>query len=45
MWENIVDPGRTQMTIWRMRVARMIKKAKDTHSAYVTLTTFLLDNS
>jgi len=45
MWENIVDPGRSQMTIWRKRVASMITRATDTHSAYVTLTAFPLDNS
>ena len=37
MWENVVKRGRTQMAIWRMRVACWIPKATDTHSEYVTL--------
>ena len=27
MWKNIVDPGRPQMTIWRMRIACWMPKA------------------
>jgi hypothetical protein len=27
MWKNIVEPGRPQMTIWRMRIACWIPKA------------------
>ena len=30
MWTNIVEPGRPQMTIWRMRIACWISKAKNT---------------
>jgi hypothetical protein len=30
MWKNIVDPGRPQMTIWRMRFACWIPKATNT---------------
>jgi hypothetical protein len=37
MWENIVERGRTQMAIWRMRVACWIPKATDTNSEYVIL--------
>ena len=37
MWKNIVEPGRPQMTIWRMRIACWIPKAKNTHSDYVIL--------
>ena len=35
--ENIVEPARTQMTIWRMRVACWIPKATNTntHSEYI----------
>jgi hypothetical protein len=35
MWENIVNPGRPQITIWRMRIACWVTKATDTHSEYV----------
>ena len=32
MLENIVEPGRPQMTIWRMRIACWIPKATNTYS-------------
>ena len=32
MWENIVEGGKTQMTIWRMRIACWIPKATKTHT-------------
>ena len=32
MWENIVEPVRPQMTIWRMRIACWIPKATNTYS-------------
>jgi hypothetical protein len=35
MWKNIVEPGRRQMTIWRMRIACWISKATNTHAQYV----------
>jgi hypothetical protein len=35
MWKNMVEPGRPQMTIWRMRTARWIIEATDTNSEYV----------
>jgi hypothetical protein len=35
LWKNTVERGRTQMAIWRMRVACWIPKATDTHSEYV----------
>jgi len=38
----IVDPGRPQMKIWRMRVACWIPKAMNTHSEYVIHITFPL---
>ena len=38
MWQNIVDPGRQQMTIWRMRIPFWIPKATNTHSQCVILT-------
>ena len=42
MWENTVEPGRPQMTIWRMRITCWIPKATNTHSEYVILITFPL---
>jgi hypothetical protein len=42
MWKNISDLGRPQMTVWRMRIACWIPKAKDTHSEYVILIAFSL---
>jgi len=35
MRENIVERGRTQLAIWRMRIACLIPKATNTHSEYV----------
>ena len=32
MWKNIVERGRPQMAIWRMRVACWIPKATNTHT-------------
>jgi hypothetical protein len=40
MWKNIGDPGRLQMTIWRMRFACRITKVTDTHSEYVNIIFF-----
>jgi len=37
MWNNSVEPNRTQMTIWRMRIAGWITEATNTHSQYVIL--------
>jgi len=31
MWKNIVERGRTQMAVWRMRIACWIPKATNTH--------------
>ena len=42
MWKNFVERGRPQMTIWRIRIACWIPKATDTHSEYVILIVFLL---
>ena len=42
MWKNIVQPGRPQMAIWRMRNACWIIKATNTHSEYVILIVFPL---
>ena len=42
MWDNIVEPGRPQMTVWCKNFACWIPKATDTHSEYVTLIAFPL---
>ena len=42
MWKNIVEWGRPQMTIGRTRIACWIPKATDTHSEYVILIAFPL---
>ena len=42
MWENNVERGRPQMTIWRMRIICWIPKATDTHSENLILTDFPL---
>jgi hypothetical protein len=38
MWKNIVKPGRPQMTIWSMRIARWIPMATNTNLEYVIVT-------
>jgi len=40
MWKIIVEPGRSQMTIWRMRFACWMSNAADTHSDYVIIIIF-----
>ena len=35
MWKNIVERGRSQMTVWRMRIACLIPKATNTHTQVV----------
>ena len=42
MWKNIVERGRPQMTIWQMRIACWIPKATNTHSQYVIVIAFPL---
>jgi hypothetical protein len=42
VWKNIVQPDRPQMTIWRIRIACLIPKAKNTQSEYVIYITVLL---
>jgi hypothetical protein len=43
-WKNVVERGRPQMTIWRMRIAccTRIPKATSTHSEYEILISFPL---
>jgi len=45
MLKNMVQPDRPQMTIWRMGIARWIIKATKTHSEYVILNSFTLQQS
>jgi hypothetical protein len=42
MYKNMVEPGRSQTTIWRMRIALLMIKATNTHSDYVIFITFSL---
>jgi hypothetical protein len=42
VWKKVGEPDRSQMTIWRMRIACWIPKATNTHSQYVTPTAFPL---
>ena len=41
-WKNIVEPGRPQLTIWRMHIACWISKATKTHLQYVIVIDFPL---
>ena len=42
MWKNTAERGRVQMTIWCMRIACWIPKVTNTHSEYVILIAFPL---
>jgi hypothetical protein len=42
MWKNILEPGRPQMTMWRMRIACWIPKAANTLTEHVILIAFSL---
>ena len=42
MWENIVERGRPQLIIWRMRIACWIPKATNAHTDSVILIAFPL---
>jgi hypothetical protein len=42
MWKNMVEPERPQITIRRMRTASWITNVTDTHSEYVILIAFPL---
>ena len=43
MWKkNIVEPDRPHMAIWRVRTACWIPNATNTHSQYITLIDFPL---
>jgi len=42
MWKNTVQPGRPRMTICRMHIVYWVPKATNTHSEYVLLIDFPL---
>jgi hypothetical protein len=42
MWKNIVERGRPQITTWHMLIACWITEATNTHSQYVILIAFPL---
>ena len=42
MWKSFVDPGRPQMIKWIKRLACWRTKATNTHTQYVILTAFPL---
>ena len=42
MWEITVEPDRPQMTIWRMRIACWVSNVANTHSQYVIIIYFPL---
>jgi len=42
MRKNVVEPDRSRMTVWRMRIAYGIPKATNTYSEDVILTAFSL---
>jgi len=42
-WKNMVERGRPQMTICRMRIACWIPMATNTHSEFVIFIAFLLE--
>jgi hypothetical protein len=39
-WKSVVETDRPQITIWRMRIACYIPKARTKHSEYVILIAF-----
>ena len=45
MWKNIVARGRSQMTVWRMRIACWIPKATNTHVQVVQYLLFFHFNN
>ena len=42
MWKSIVEPDRPQITVWHMRIACWMSKTTNTHSDYIILTDFPL---
>jgi hypothetical protein len=44
MWKNIVEPGRTKMTIWHIRIPSWILKVPNTPSEYILIIAFHSNN-
>ena len=42
MWKNILEPGRPQITTWRMRAVCWVPQARNARSEYVNLIVFPL---
>jgi len=42
LWKYATDPGRTQIKIWRNRIACWISKATNTRSEYLIIIAFPL---
>ena len=42
MWNNTVERGRPQLTVWRMHITCWIRKATHTRTEYVILIAFSL---
>jgi hypothetical protein len=42
MWKNIVEADRPKLTVWGMRISVWIPKTTNTHSEYVLLIAFPL---
>jgi hypothetical protein len=42
MWKNIVEADKPQMRIWRIRIACWITEVSNTHSEYVVIIAFPL---
>jgi hypothetical protein len=45
MWENIVEPGKPQVTTWCMRIARWIPNSTNTHTLNMQYFLLLQSNS
>jgi hypothetical protein len=45
MWKNIVERGRQQMTIWRMRIACWVPKATNSHTHIVWYSLIIHNNN
>ena len=43
MWKNILDPDRSQMTIWNIRIACWLPRATNAQACYVIFTVFPLE--
>lgn len=43
MWNNIIEAGRPQVTVWSMHIACQIPKSTNTISQYAILTAFQLE--